>query len=437
MTCWRLINRATHKSRIEKCNVATLANQIKLYESFDINSNQINFLYFSQNSSAVLCQHLAAELFVLDQIVNRLISINDRDESIKLDKQLSKTLKNLRNACALGASVQCAIISTEQYRQNGNELHNLTTWNSLRTILQTETDDPTNNSHSGLLSISPSTRKMCWQFIANLIVQNETTQRSIWQEFIGFFLTYLSSQSTANARECTMIVYNIFRSGLADDSAQNIFVTLLHCLSRLHGNDDNDFLHIFMEHLLTTHNCVVRSYAKCNGDERITVLYYIADYIRNSDSTQATVNTLLLKHICKEFKIKSDCVLKTLSTYVDRIEPKEVIALMDVIAQASSNERYSHIMADDASLFLNVGFLLKSIHQIGKLGGEVSNIFTPVQKLEHVAPNSMQEDASIERDISYQLKSMLVRIVGNLAYKNRKNQDLVSAQIGYRRSEYF
>lgn len=260
--------------------------------------------------------------------------------------------------------------------------------------------------------------------MANLIVQNEVTQRSIWQQFHGLFLAYLSAPSPANARECTMIVYNICRSGCADDSAQGIFVALINRLRQ--PNDDNDFLHIFMEYLLTTHNSVVRSFAKCTSDERITALYYMADYIRNSDSSQATINTLLLKHMCKEFKIKSDCVLKTMSSYVDRIEPKEVVALMDVIAQASSNERYSPILADDGSLFLNVGFLLKSVHEMGKIGGGVSNIFTPVQKLEQVAPNSA-DDGSVERDISYQLKSMLVRIIGNLAYKNKKNQDLVCA----------
>lgn len=129
--------------------------------------------------------------------------------------------------------------------------------------------------------------------------------------------------------------------------------------------------------------------------------------------------------ICDEFKKKSDCVLKTIGSYVDGIEPKEVIALLDVLAQASSDERYAHILSIDGSLFLNVGCLLQTINKIGNStnSGEGNNIFTPVQKLGQLAPNS-EENTNIERDISYQLKSTLVRTLGNLAYKNSKNQAL-------------
>lgn len=330
----------------------------------------------------------------------------------------------MRNSCALGSPIQNAIVSQRHFSL-GNEVHEFSTWKAVETLLRTEASAEDELSlESGLSSVSPATRKMCWQFVANLTVQNVITQRQIWQEFKELLFSYLNANSVANARECTMILYNIFIGGSADESAKEVFGLLANCLSGPHS-DDNDFFHIFMEHFLTSSRSVVPLFATCSSPERLAVLYYLADYMRGSDHSEATVHTALLQHICKEFKIKSDCVLKTVASFVDRIEPKEVVAMLDVIAQASSDERYSHVLANDGSLFLNVGCLLQTIHKIGKGNDLDANLFSPVQKLEQCAPNTT-EDAAIERDISYQLKSMLVRVIGNLAYKNKKNQDLVS-----------
>lgn len=382
----------------------------------------------NDESSPDFFQHLSAELFVLQRITDHLATIDNAapEANSKLDTILLTALKNLRNSCALGATVQNAIISTQQHVHNSETLE-INLWKVIGVILRTESSD---NTISGLHSITTSTQKMCWQFVANLTVQNGHTQQRIWEELRELFVSYLSLPTAINARECTMILYNIYIGGaIADKNAKEIFNAMVNCLNSPHSHD-NDFFHIFMEHILTSSSAVVPLFAACTCPDRLAVLYYIADYMRGSDHSEAIIHTALLQHICKEFKKKSDCVLKTVSTYVDRIEPKEVVAMMDVIAQASSDERYTHVLGDDGSLFLNVGCLLQAAHQIGKSsaateGNGSGNIFAPVQKLDQIAPNST-EDTAIERDISYQLKSMLVRIIGNLAYKNKKNQDLVS-----------
>lgn len=221
-----------------------------------------------------------------------------------------------------------------------------------------------------------------------------------------------------------MILYNIFIGGHIEEHQKNIIELLLGCVSvgaEIEHENQNDFLHIFMEHFITKTRSTVNAFAKLNGKTRLEFLYYIADHMRTSQ--HIVVHSSLLQHLVKEFKKKSDCVLKTVKSYVESIEPKEVVALLDVIAQASSDERYSHVLSNDGSLFLNVGCLLQTINKIGKSDKKSENIFTPVQKLGQLAPNS-DEETTIERDISYQLKSMLVRTLGNLAYKNPKNQEL-------------
>lgn len=104
------------------------------------------------------------------------------------------------------------------------------------------------------------------------------------------------------------------------------------------------------------------------------------------------------------------------------MEPTEIVLQIDLIANASSQSVYLWIFSYDNALFLNVGCLLSSIHKLGK---NSENIFTPLQRLEDVAPNS-KSASDIEHIISYQIKSQLVRIIGNMSYKNKKMQDLVS-----------
>lgn len=86
----------------------------------------------------------------------------------------------------------------------------------------------------------------------------------------------------------------------------------------------------------------------------------------------------------------------------------------------TSQEKYQQLLKDDNSLFLNLGCLLQAIHKIGK---DSSNIFTPIQKLDAMLPQS-EEKAEIESKISYTFKTKLVRALGNLSHQNKRNQEL-------------
>lgn len=282
--------------------------------------------------------------------------------------------------------------------------------------------------------LSPRTQKMCWQMLANLGVQNEVVQREIWRNCMEPLIGHLQCVcQTGNDRECTMILYNLCISEILNvNDVRRIVEILLECVCNQqeyeHGLANNDFHRLFMEHIITKYRSVVPVFDRIVPHEkRLHLIYYIADHMKTV--RHDLISSALLQFICKEFKKKSDCVLRTTaSSTIDTIYPKEVVALLDVIAQASSDERYSEVLATDNSLFINVGCLLRSVHDLGKRQTSDTNdenIFAPIQKLTQLAPNS-SENTIIERDISYQLKSTLIRTLANLVYKNKKNQDLVS-----------
>lgn len=327
-----------------------------------------------------------------------------------LEELIYECARLLRNSCAIGSWERNCI--SNSFDVDG-------VFATVCTALNTEK-----------FRLEPKTLKMCWQFMANTTVLNIDGDTYVLKQYRDFLYgphrKWQCPCESGNARECTMILYNLFRHKKVGDDAKYIIEFILGCYdqpSTIEHDTNNEFHHIFLEFLITMYGRIPYEYVNLDSEKRLSLLYYIADHMRSP--SHVAINNSLLMVICDEFKKKSDCILKTIGSYVDAIEPKEVVALLDVLAQASSDERYAHILSVDGSLFLNVGCLLHTINKIGKStnGDDGNNIFTPVQKLGQLAPNSI-ENASIERDISYELKSTLVRTLGNLAYKNSKNQAL-------------
>lgn len=132
------------------------------------------------------------------------------------------------------------------------------------------------------------------------------------------------------------------------------------------------------------------------------------------------IDEALLQHLTVDFKKKSDCILKTVPTYVDSIDPFSVLTMLDIIATASAQDKYLKILNSDRSLFLNLGCLLQILHKIGK---NTDTIFSPIQKLDALVPTT-NENGDFEKEFSYSFKTKLVKSLANLSHKNKKNQDL-------------
>lgn len=114
--------------------------------------------------------------------------------------------------------------------------------------------------------------------------------------------------------------------------------------------------------------------------------------------------------------------MKTVTTYVDQINPDIVVVLVETLSTAVTQKKYLDMLNDSHSLFLNVGCLLQMLHKIGQ--SSESSIFTPIQKLDAVAPMG-KYDPAFEKEISFNLKTKLVKCLANLLHKNPRNQELV------------
>lgn len=141
--------------------------------------------------------------------------------------------------------------------------------------------------------------------------------------------------------------------------------------------------------------------------------------------------------LSERFRKRSDLVLKTKETYLNDVEPVEIIILLDILGVLTSeaSDRL-HILQRDKSLLINCCYLLKALHMSGK---ESENYFTPIQRLSDVAPAKQGEtiketspESNVEeskQDIqchpTFGFKAGLIRVIGNMSYRNKECQDLI------------
>lgn len=341
----------------------------------------------------------------ISYLTTAVVSGQDLSFSIQL---LTDCYKILRRVCTTGASFQNHCIQLPNILKN------------VQILLCSSTEQRLHLDNQSKRQMWTSLTTTAWQFIANSVVWNENTQRLVW-----FHCKPMLCNNIKNVDICRMIVYNIFL-GFYIPTAEVIEVInlLLESLDQeisIHTVRLPEFLQIFLEYFVIQYKEIKILWAELTDSKKRLLLFFTADHIKQELSSKDAISTQFLQLIMNGFKKKSDCILKTVSNYVDGIQPKTVIALLDVLTAASCNSICMKILSTDASLFLNVGCLLQAIHHCGR---KSDNIFTPMSKLDQLAPNS-RSNADIEREISYDIKSKLMQLIGNLAIKNRKNQDLV------------
>ncbi|KAG5675809.1 hypothetical protein PVAND_005681 [Polypedilum vanderplanki] len=330
------------------------------------------------------------------KFIQNLMNFKDTTISEETFKEISlNCIKHLKVSCTKGPSFQNLIINTNGMLE------------SLKEMLKNEEKKFDN------------VKTKVFELIANLCVKNEKCQKKIWNEVNELIICELTSSNVQNVNISAMIIYNI-KIGINEniEIEQALNVALDHYDNFLKNNISMpDFLHILLDYFICSCD-VVQSYKKLTSEKQRIFLYYVNDYIEN-ESNQI-INTSLLKHLTFEFKKKSDCVLKTVTSYVDSIDPEVVVTLLDIISTATAQDKYLSLLRDDASLFLNIGCLLQALHKIGK---ESKNTFSPIQNLEALIPNA-NDNADFEKEISFSFKTKLVKSLANLSYRNKRNQEL-------------
>lgn len=327
-----------------------------------------------------------------------IIAKNDEIAPEFFDLLTNECIRYLKVMCTKGSTFQNLIVNTTGMLA------------ALNSILK-------GNIHNASDDIEIRT----FQLIGNLCVQNKITQEKIWNSLKETIIEKFEMSEGPFINVGAMIIYNLILSGSPSlDQRQVLSICLSHYQNFLNQSTTSlpDFVLVLMDFMICANDKIVEIYKDLGTADIKNLLFYIHDHIENESSE--TINASLLQHLMMEFKKNSDCILKTVTTYVESIDPELVVILLDVISTATGQEKYLVLLQDDRSLYLNLGCLLQTIHKAGKSSG---SIFSPIQNLEALVPSS-NDSGDYEKDISFSFKTKLVRSIANLSYRNKKNQEL-------------
>ncbi|XP_070156440.1 ataxin-10 [Polyergus mexicanus] len=188
--------------------------------------------------------------------------------------------------------------------------------------------------------------------------------------------------------------------------------------------------------LLRLSNAFENIYSNIVMSEKLDLLEVI--YNELWESWQSDHNTVLandqIEFLALTFCKNSDLILKTVDTYVDSIDPTEVILMLNILGLITTRYKFSE---NARPLLINCKFLLMSLHTLGKEG---DNYFTPITNLSKVASNTRKETTDVnlvthdaeptiakfdlQDHPAYGFKAGLIQVIANMVHKDKMCQDL-------------
>ncbi|XP_039210535.1 ataxin-10 isoform X2 [Crotalus tigris] len=311
-----------------------------------------------------------------------------------LDSQLqllSECFRCLRNAC-----VQCA--------NNQNVMRSLGLIDASIHVIQL-LQKLENDLESLLIAFRCSL-----QFLGNIATGNRDSQNSIWKlAFPSLFLNCLNHQDEKIVNYCSMVLFTCLNpertKQLQEHHSLKIALSVLQASRRC---PELEWMTLIVtNHLLKCPELVEALYAKLSDPERTSLLELILSEMKENN---VLIGEEMATFLAVSFEEKCQSVLRLLS---DTNEDKEALVaarLLDILCEATSSPGEPRpLQACPGLLEVALG-LLKLVHLAGK---QSTNIFT-------VTYSIGQEEISHP---AVGFKSHLIRLIGNLCYRNKGNQE--------------
>ncbi|XP_074083389.1 ataxin-10 isoform X2 [Macrotis lagotis] len=257
------------------------------------------------------------------------------------------------------------------------------------------------------------------QFLGNIAAGNEASQKVIWKDtFPDLFLYCLQHPDEKVVAYASMILFTCLSTErLKDLETQNLNVALRVIEAhRKHPESEWAFL-IISDYLLKSPELVKSMYSKLSHPERVSLLdLMIAKLVGDEPLIREDLNAFLnhAELVASIFQKKSKSVLKLASTGPDNDEEAlTTIRLLHVLCEMTANCDLLGSLQAFPGLLETVVEILQLTHLAGK---KSPNVFT--------AMSCIRGDGDISNP-AVGFKSHLIRLIGNLCYKNTKNQDKV------------
>ena len=105
------------------------------------------------------------------------------------------------------------------------------------------------------------------------------------------------------------------------------------------------------------------------------------------------------------------------------LDPAEVLRLLSLLTAISADVEKLKFLQEDKSLLIDSLYLIRMMNDMGK--SEEDNMFKPVRKMA-----DLNKEETVSNPV-YGFKRDLIRLLGNLCWKHKENQDQVNIFMAY------
>lgn len=185
-------------------------------------------------------------------------------------------------------------------------------------------------------------------------------------------------------------------------------VEVLNYILKNHSTNSNEYLEMLMVRMVQC-QFVWLQYSTLPSSHKLDILHVsLTDQLDNvpKECLDCLANSL----------IASGNVVFQVSTCTNSVI-QEVGLVLELLAHLSSREECLTHLSGNKDLLINAGVLLINAHRLGQTSGSV---FKPVQKIAELQAMSCSDNPV------FGFKAHLIKLIGNLCWKNTVMQDLVS-----------
>ncbi|XP_065801363.1 ataxin-10 isoform X2 [Muntiacus reevesi] len=257
------------------------------------------------------------------------------------------------------------------------------------------------------------------QFLGNIASRNEDSQSVVWMHaFPELFLSCLNHPDRKIVAYSSMILFTSLNSERMKELEENLNIAIdVVDAHQKQPESEWPFL-IITDHFLKSPELVKAMYAKMSNQERVALLDLMIARIVSDEPLAKDAAPVFLSHaelVAGAFVDQCKTVLKlTSEQHADDAEALATIRLLDVLCEMTANTDLLGYLQVFPGLLERVIDLLRLIHVAGN---DSTNIFSTCASIK------AEGDVS---NVAEGFKSHLIRLIGNLCYKNKDNQDKVN-----------
>ncbi|XP_044512874.1 ataxin-10-like [Gracilinanus agilis] len=257
------------------------------------------------------------------------------------------------------------------------------------------------------------------QFLGNAVAGNEASQRMLWKDaFPDLFLGCLTYPDEKIVTFSCMILFTCLNSErLKDLQSGNVAVALRVVRAYQKQADAEWAFLIISDYLLKSPELVNSLYARLSHQERVTLLDLMIAKLIGDEPLTGEDTAAFLSHarfVASKFQEKCKSVLKLASSsHNGDEEALTTIRLLHVLCEMSANCDLLPSLQAFPGLLETAVETLQMAHLAGK---QTPNVFT-------TSP-CVRGEGDISNPVAG-FKSHLIRLIGNLCYKDKNNQDKV------------